>query len=341
MGLLVGGALPDITSTTTKAEVAPDYYTDYMKSLSGAGTTGMGRTGAESIAAYNPMQTTGYGQVEGAAGAYKTGLGNAATTAGTAAAGINPDRISSLMNPYTQNVVSEMGRLAQQNVERNLLPTLKAGFVGTGGLGSQRYANALGQAGAEAQSNLTGQQYGALSSGYKDALDAAIKELQVQNQAATTQGNLAEKEQTLGLTGAGALTKAGAEQQAYQQSILDAPMKNAANAAALMKGYTVPTTTTQTEVGPKTQNYYAPSGLTQAGSLLSYLGAGATGTAGDAAFKTGTDLYNKLLTSLNNSSGLSGLFNSGFKGQTDEFGGITDQLPADWRGTDTSSDYGP
>ena len=299
MGLLVGGALPDITNTTTKAEVAPDYYTDYMKSLSGAGTTGMGRTGAASIAAYDPMQTTGYGKVEDAAGAYKTGLENAATTANTVAGGINANRLTSLMNPYTQNVVDEMGRLSQQNMQRNLLPTMKAGFVGTGGLGSQRYANALGQAMTDTQSNLTGQQYGALSSGYKDALDAAIKELQVQNQAATTQGNLAEKEQTLGLTGAGALTKAGAEKQAYQQSILDAPMKNATNAAALMKGYTVPTTTTQTEVGPKTQNYYAPSGLTQAGTLLSYLGAGAQGSAGDAAFKAGASLYNELMKSLN------------------------------------------
>jgi hypothetical protein len=298
MGLLVGGALPDITNTTTKAEVAPDYYTDYMKSLSGAGTTGMGRTGAASIAAYDPMQTTGYGKVEDASGAYKTGLSNAATTAGTAAGGINADRISSLMNPYTQNVVNEMGRLAQQNVERNLLPTLKAGFVGTGGLGSQRYANALGQAGAEAQSNLTGQQYGALSSGYKDALDAAIKELQVQNQAATTQGSLAEKEQTLGLTGAGALTKAGAEKQAYEQSLLDAPMKNAANAAALMKGYTVPTTTTQTEVGPKNKDYYAPTSIQQAGSLLSFLGAGASGAAVDKLSTGALNLYEKLMKSL-------------------------------------------
>tara|TARA_R110000868_G_scaffold348710_1_gene609886 strand:+ start:539 stop:1534 length:996 start_codon:yes stop_codon:yes gene_type:complete len=331
MGLLVGGALPDITNTTTKSEVAPDYYTDYMKSLTGAGATSMGRTGADSIAAYDPMQTTGYGQVEGAAGAYKTGLENAATTANTAAGGINANRLSALMNPYTQNVVDEMGRLSQQNMQRNVLPTMKAGFVGTGGLGSQRYANALGQATTEAQSNLTGQQYGALSSGYKDALDAAIKELQVQNTAAQNQGKIAEQEQTLGLTGAGALTKAGAEQQAYQQSILDAPMKNATNAAALMKGYTVPTTATTTEVGPKTQNYYAPSGLTQAGTLLSYLGAGATGTAGDAAFKTGSDLYNKLMTSLNNSSGLSGLFSGGFTGQTDEFGGM-ENLPDNWRG---------
>jgi hypothetical protein len=194
-----------------------------------------------------------------------------------------------------------MGRLAQQNVERNLLPTLKAGFVGTGGLGSQRYANALGQAGAEAQSNLTGQQYGALSAGYKDALDAAIKELQVQNTAAQTQGTLAEKEQTLGLTGAGALTKAGAEQQAYQQSILDAPMKNAANAAALMKGYTVPTTTTQTDTGPKTKDYYAPSGLTQSGSLLSFLGAGASGAAMDKLSTGALSLYEKLMKSLGSS----------------------------------------
>jgi hypothetical protein len=190
---------------------------------------------------------------------------------------MSPEAIQSFMNPYTSNVVDEMGRLQQQNVQRNIMPSLKAGFVGTGGLGGQRYANAMGQTAADLQSTLTGQQYGALSSGYKDALQAAYNQANLQNQVAQTQGTLAEREQTLGLTGAGALTKSGAEQQAYQQSIIDAPLKTAANAAALMKGYTIPTTSTETYKGPM-PGAYGASPLSQMIGLGSLIGSGMTDT---------------------------------------------------------------
>ena len=148
----------------------------------------------------------------------------------------SPERIQALMNPYTSNVVDEMGRLTQQNVQRNLLPTMKAGFVGTGGLGSQRYAGALGQSMADIQANLTGQQYGALSQGYTQAEKAALDEASLRNQTAQTQGKLSDIAQTQALTGAGALTKAGAERQAYEQSLLDQPLKTASNVTGLKIG---------------------------------------------------------------------------------------------------------
>jgi hypothetical protein len=177
------------------------------------------------------------------------------------------------MNPYTQNVVDEMGRLSQQNVQRNLLPTMKAGFVGSGGLGSQRYASALGQGLADTQTNLTGQQYGALSSGYKSAVDQAIQNAQLENQAAKTQADIASKEQELGLSGASAMTKAGAEKQAYTQSIIDAPLKNAANVSQLLKGYTIPTSTTEDFTGP-IAGVYSPSPLSQISGLGTLLASG-------------------------------------------------------------------
>jgi hypothetical protein len=49
-------------------------------------------------------------------------------------------------DPYQTGVLDELDRLSAQNVQRNLLPGLKAGFVGAGGaggLGSQRYAGCL------------------------------------------------------------------------------------------------------------------------------------------------------------------------------------------------------
>jgi hypothetical protein len=144
---------------------------------------------------------------------------------------------------------------------------------------------------ADIQAGLTGQQYGALSKGYSDALKSALEEAQLQNQTARTQGELAKIEQDLGLTGAGALTKAGAERQAYEQSILDAPMKTATAASGLMRGYTVPTTKTETFVGPKAGVYSQSPlasilgvgtmlGAAGQGSLLSSLGSGIAGGLG-------------------------------------------------------------
>jgi hypothetical protein len=275
--LFQGQAAPDVNTTRTTGSVAPQYYTDYLTKIAQAGTNALGKPADQMVAPLTALQQQGYGAIPGAAEAYQPGLTAAEQTAGTAAQGMTPESIQSFMNPYTANVVDEMARLQQQNVQRNLMPTLKAGFVGTGGLGSQRYANALGQSAADLQSNLTGQQYGALSAGYKDAMTNAYNQASLQNQVAQTQGNLAGQEQALGLTGAGAMTKGGAEQQAYQQSLIDAPLKTAANTAALMKGYTVPTTTTENFKGPMA-GVYGASPLSQLTGLGALVGSGLSGT---------------------------------------------------------------
>lgn len=275
MGSLTQGApLPDVTVTTTRADTAPDYYTGYLTNLAEAGKTGM----QGGVAPLDVLQTTGYGQVEGAAGAYKPGLAEAEKTARSAAGGLDAARIRALMDPYRANVVDEMARLQQQNIQRNVLPSLRAGFVGQGALGSQRYSGALGQAMADMQANLTGQQYGALSKGYSEALRAALDEAQLQNEAAKTQMGLARGAQEMGLTGAGALTKAGAERQAFEQAKIDAALKNAVTAAGLLRGYQIPTTQTEKRVGPLA-GAYQMSPLQVATGLVGLVGSGAAGTA--------------------------------------------------------------
>lgn len=280
MSITQGKPLPDITKTTTTTQTAPDYYTKYLTDISKTGTDALTRTAAQGIAGYDPLQTQGYGALPTAADAYKTGLTAAGQTAASAAKGITPERISALMNPYTTNVVDEMERLSQQNVQRNLLPSLKAGFVGSGGLGSQRYAGALGQSLADVQANLTGQQYGALSKGYEGALKAAIDEMTGQTAASRAQADIAKQEQELGLAGASALTKAGAERQKYQQSILDYPLSNAANVAGLLRNYQIPLSTQQKYVGPEA-GAYQTSPLATATGLLGVLGSATAGTAAD------------------------------------------------------------
>jgi hypothetical protein len=279
-------ANPDITTTATTTQNAPSYYTDYLSGLSQAGRTAIANP--NQVAPLTEMQQQGWAATPGAATAYKPGLSAATATAGTAAAGAAP-QIGEFMNPYTTNVVDEMERLQQRNIQRNLMPQLKAGFVSTGGLGSQRYANAMGQTMSDLQSDLTGQQFGALNTGYNASVNAALNNIQAQNQAARTQGELAASEQTLGLGGAGALTKAGTEQQMYDQSLIDAPLKTATNASTLMRGYTVPGSSSVSSVGPMQSTYYQGSPLAQTLGVSSMLGSlygkpkGGSGIIGDVA----------------------------------------------------------
>lgn len=283
MSILQGSPLANVTETTTTTDKAPAGYTGYLENLAKAGTgalttnTGALKTGADLVAGYDPMQGQGYNQLQTAVGAYQPGLTAAGQTAGRAAQGITPERIQSLMNPYTTNVVNEMARLTNQNMERNLLPGLKAGFVGTGGLGSQRYAGALGQSLADMQANLTGQQTGALSAGYGQALKGALDEAQLMNATAKTQADIAKQEQDLGILGAGALTKAGAERQKYEQSLLDAPLSMAKEASGLMRGLAIPVDQTKTFSGPKTRDYYQQSDLGKMAGVLSLIGGAREG----------------------------------------------------------------
>jgi hypothetical protein len=303
MAITQGAPLPDIKTTETRTDNAPSYYTDYLSGLSAAGTTAIGRSPTQSVAGYDPLQVMGYSNLPSAATAGQDQINAAQATAAQAAQGITPERIQALMNPYTSNVVDEMGRLSQQNVQRNLLPTMKAGFVGTGGLGSQRYAGALGQSMADIQAGLTGQQYGALSQGYTQAMKGALDEASLMNQTAQTQGKLADIEQTEALQGAGALTKAGAERQAYQQSLLDAPLKTATTASGLMRGFTVPGSQTSTFVGPKAGSYQK-SDLEQMMGVLSLLGSAAGGQGLKTVASAGSGLYDFLKGQFgNNGSG--------------------------------------
>ena len=272
-----GVAAPDVNTTKSVGTEAPKYYQDYLSGLAGAGTTALAKSPEELVAPLTAMQQQGFAAVPSAATAYQPGLTAAETTAGGVAQGLTPERIQALMNPYTTNVTDEMARLSQQNMQRNLLPTLKGAFVGTGGTGGRRMFDALGQMGADVQANLTGAQAKELSTGYGNALNAALQNLGIQNQAAQTQGALAGKEQELGLAGANALTAAGAQQQAQQQAVINAPLTQATNVANLMKGYQVPVTTTEKFTGP-IAGVYGTSPLAQVTGLGTLLGSGLSDT---------------------------------------------------------------
>jgi hypothetical protein len=272
MSLYQGIAPPNVDTTKSTATTAPGFYTDYLSGLAGAGQQALAKSPAELVAGFSPLQQQAFGGVQNAATSYMPQLGAAQATAGQAAQGITQQNIQNYMNPYAQNVVGEMGRLNQQNLTQNLLPNLKAGFVGTGAGGSQRNAGALAQFLAQNQANLTGQQAGELSKGYTSALGAAQQQASLQNQAAQTQSQIAQQLQQLGLAGNQAIMGAGAQQQALEQSRINSPLVQAGNVAQLMRGYTIPTTSTEKYSGPAPA--YGPSPLAQISGLGTLLGSG-------------------------------------------------------------------
>ena len=125
---------------------------------------------------------------------------------------------------------------------------------------------------------------------------------------AGTQGKLSDSAQLQALTGAGALTKAGAERQGYQQSLLDQPLKTATAASGLMRGYTMPGSQTSTFTGPKA-GAYQTSDLSQILNAMSAVGSVAGGKGLETITGLGKSLSEYLGGVLSNNKNLSGAYN--------------------------------
>jgi hypothetical protein len=277
MSLIQGNPLPNITTTTTAT--TPSWYDKTVTAGTDIAQQQMKRTAAEGLAGQDPLQLQGYAATAGAANSYIPGLNAAQYTAGQAGNAMNAAGIQAFMNPYINNVTNEQARLANQNWQRNVLPSLGGQFVGTGGFGGQRFASALGQAGADFQANLSGQQNKSMADAYNSALTGAYNQGNLLNNVAQTQGTLAGKEQELGLKGASALTAAGQAQQTYNQSVLDYPLTNALNSMKVLSGLTVPQGSVK--VGPGTKDQYGLSGLQKAQATIGFVNSALEGKFGD------------------------------------------------------------
>ena len=278
MSLLQGDPLPNITTTKSTTTSGPEWYNQYLQNLSTAGTNAMNLPSDQLVAGFSPLQEQAFADVPGAVGAGTGALSNAENTASLAAKGITPDMVQSYMNPYTSNVVDEMGRLTQKNLQTNLLPSLKGAFAGTGGFGSSRMMGALGQMGADVQANLTGQQAKELESGYNTALTTAGTQAGLLRQAADTQKGIGTAQQTDALAGLNAEYNMGANQQKLDQQRIDAPLTTATNAANVFQNVKVPSTVDETANAP-IPGAYSTSPLAQIAGLGSLFASGAGGTS--------------------------------------------------------------
>lgn len=307
------------TSTTT----APQYLTDYLTNLAQAGTGALGTvsdgtltpyTGAQLIAGLPQNLQDLYSGAQTTLNRYQAPLDTAMSTYTQAAQGVTPEKIASFYNPYESAVVDEMGRQSALNVQRGVLPTLKGAFAGSGGFGSQRYANATGQALSDIQSNLLGEQAKLRQTGYQNAMESALKELGYDIQTGQGLANLGSTEATAGVNALKALGDVGTSELGYEQSKLEAPLTRAQNVAEIMRGYTYPTSTSETK--EQLPSAYPPSALQQIAGLGSLVNASFNSSNTGIGNKLVDWLGNKFGAALPENIDLSGWF-GGSTGLTD------------------------
>jgi len=134
-GLFQGDQLPDVTKTTETQQTAPEFYTNYLQDIANLGQNAVEQGG---IAGFSPLQQQAFQMAPDIAFSGAGSLGAASQLMGEAGATTVPDVIADYMNPYTQGVVGEMGRLQQRNIQENVLPNLGGAAIGSGQFGSRR-----------------------------------------------------------------------------------------------------------------------------------------------------------------------------------------------------------
>jgi len=297
MSLFEGSAPDPVELSKSSVTKTPEYLTNYLTQLAGAGMGALGTvtpgtpasgdtpatpatvtpfTGQQLIAErpdfYKNLMTPGEGTLPKLSDLtrYQSPLDTAATTAGYAQ-GVDAADISKFYDPYQQKVLDELARQSALNTQRNVLPMLRGAFAGQGGFGGQRYASAMGQAAGDIEANLLGKQAELMSTGYKNAMDAALKEQATQQGLVSGLSSLGSTEATAAQNAIKSLSEAGASDLAYEQSLIDAPLKRALNVAEIMRGYQYPTTIDETKEELPTN--FSPSALQQIAGLGTLVGA--------------------------------------------------------------------
>lgn len=279
-GLFEGIAPPNVNTTRTTEQKAPGFLTDYLTNLAKAGTSALGttsadgtftpKTGEELIAPMSDLQKQTYANAPAALTRYQTPL-NEALKAGQSAMDVSAEDISKFYDPYQQQVIDAMREASDVNLQRSVLPGLKAIGIGSGQFGGRRAGVLGGQALGDLAAALSREESGLRSAGFKTALDAALREQGQQTGAASALSQLGATEQQAATSGLKTGAELGAQQTAYDQSKIDAPLTRASNVAQLLRGYQYPTTTTETYSGPA--SVYGPSPLSQIAGLGTLLGA--------------------------------------------------------------------
>jgi hypothetical protein len=265
-----GDPLPSTTTTVQEQQTTPEFYTNYLQDIANLGQAGIEMGG---VAGLSPLQQQALNMAPQASFSGMDTMGKGADLAAFSGSTATPSIVNNYMNPYQSNVVDEMARLQQRNINENLMPAMKGAAGSMGQFGSQRQFQATGNMLRDMQADLLGKQYGALNTGYQNAMTNAQNDLTRTMQSGQTLGQIGTQQSQAGKTGLDQLMNLGSVEQQLGQKILDNPMAQANAYSQLLKGYNIPTGLTKQTVG---STGYSNSPLAQVSSLLSAL-AGFTG----------------------------------------------------------------
>lgn len=331
MSLTQGSPLPNITTTQGTTTTAPSWYTQYLSDLS---TQGINAGNQAQYVGATDLQQQAFNQAQANVGNYIPALQGAANLVGQSGNTNIAQSAQNFMTPYTQDVVGAMNQLGIQNLQQNVLPGAQAAAAGTGQFGSTRGLTAAGQQLNAGLANLNANEAQALQTGYTQALQGA--EYQAQNQLAAGQqlGNIANQTQALGLGDVNALSTLGAQQQQIAQNQSLFPLTVEQQQANIMKGFTIPTSTTSTYTGP-IPGAYSASPLAQIAGLGSILGQVSTTPLGQSLLGGLTTGVNNLLGAVGSAGTAAG------NAVGDIFAPSTDNTPAPIPGTPTDTTQYP
>lgn len=320
--LFQGSSPPSTTSTTSSA--VPSWLSDYAQQLISASTAAASvpyqAFPGQQVAGFSPLQTQAQNTVSALQGQYQPTLNQATSLASSSA---NPSAISGALsslptaqgyinsalspsqaqiNPYEQNVIQKAEDEATRYWQNTLQPSINNQFTANGQFNSSANQKAQDLAGQQITQQIQDTANAALAQGFTNAQQTALGAGQATGalgqiagglgyeqgvlglQGAGTLGSLAQTGQQLGLQGASALDTVGGEQQALNQSNLNAAMTNFQNQVQypeqqlswlqqMLSGtatpQTVPTSKSTTGVQPGIT--YGPSPLSQAISTYSAL----------------------------------------------------------------------
>lgn len=296
--LFNGQTPPAVTSATNQGGNLPLWYSSYLSTLSNQASQIASQPyqtyDQPRIAPQDQQETQAYNYLGQNANNWQAPLDAAQSGAGSVAGGFNSDQFNQYLSPYTSGVVNEIGRLGQQNLDENLLPTLNDQFVGSGQFASDRNRTMDERLVRDTGANISGQQGMALQGAFSNAMQNYGTGQQNVNQASQNLGGLAQAQQAMTTGTAGALNASGATNRqfgqanmdlAYQdfQNQLNYPRQNVAFLSDVLHGQQVPTGQDTTTTAPFNGSM-SPSPLaTFAGLTAAGAGIGAKAASGGYA----------------------------------------------------------
>lgn len=215
-----GGSSQQQSQQSSSGALDPEFKAKFMANAE-RGTGVAERLKAREFAGFTPDQTTGFGITRQVA---ENQPGMALVNQGAASVsgvGLNPQSISTFLNPYTQNVVdttlSDIGRQRDIALTENASKVAAANAFGNTRRGIQEaavvdpYARAMASETAKLRSGA-----------YDAATQAAAQAAGIDLTKGTTLGNLGTTAQNLGFQAGEQLAGVGAKQQELSQAQVDA-----------------------------------------------------------------------------------------------------------------------